>query len=147
MSKPASSAAPAANRGPARDDSDDDDSTPAASAGPYKTDPKGDALVAEADKKLKSFSLFGMGATQKQEDAKELLEKAAAQYKMNKNWSKHKAQAEGTQRRQRAATRRVRATAIEPTPPPPPLQIFCALVPLRVGLTQTGCSTCVLCIR
>ena len=89
MSKPAAAASAAApNRGPARDDSDDDDSgAPAANAGPYRTDPKGDALVAEAEKKLKSFSLFGYNATQKQEDAKELLEKAAAQYKLNKNWS------------------------------------------------------------
>lgn len=79
MSKPAARAA-------ARDDSDDDNDSLSAPAGPYKTDPKGDALVAEADKKLKSFSLFGMGATQKQEDAKEMLEKAAAAYKMNKNW-------------------------------------------------------------
>lgn len=47
---------------------------------------KGDALVAEAEKKLKSWSLFGSGG--KTEAAAELYDKAAAQYKLAKEWDK-----------------------------------------------------------
>ena len=44
----------------AQDDSDDDSaSSSKPAAGPYRTDPKGDQLVADAAKKLKSFSFFG----------------------------------------------------------------------------------------
>lgn len=42
---------------------------------------KGDSLVAQADKKLKSWSLFN---SSKNEDAAELLEKAANNYKLAK---------------------------------------------------------------
>lgn len=43
-----------------QDDSDDDSaSSSKPAAGPYRTDPKGDQLVADAAKKLKSFSFFG----------------------------------------------------------------------------------------
>jgi len=51
--------ASAAPRRAAADDSDDDDDTSVKKpTGVYKTDPKADALVADAAKKLKSFSLF-----------------------------------------------------------------------------------------
>jgi len=46
---------------------------------------KGDELVAEAEKKLKSFGWFG-GKTSKMEEATEMYDKAAAQYKLSKNW-------------------------------------------------------------
>lgn len=90
MSKPGRSEQPAsrgANRGPAQDDSDEDDASagPSRPAGPYRTDPKGDELRKEAEKKVKSFGWFS--GNDKYNDAIELLEKAAAQYKMNKNWS------------------------------------------------------------
>ena len=45
---------------------------------------RGDELVAKAEKKLKGFSLFG----NKYEDASEILEKAANQYKLAKAWRK-----------------------------------------------------------
>lgn len=87
MSKPARSEAPARpNRSPAQDDSDDDDAGVSSKpAGPYRTDPKGDELRKEAEKKIKSFGWFS--GNDKYSDAIELFEKAAAQYKMNKNWS------------------------------------------------------------
>jgi len=47
---------------------------------------KGDELVAEAEKKLKGgFSFFGSKTT-KMEEAAELYDKAAAQYKLSKSW-------------------------------------------------------------
>jgi len=82
----AASARPAAaapRRNAAADDSDDDDGPVTKPTGVYKTDPKADALVADAAKKLKAFSLFN---SSKHEDAIEMLEKAASIYKMNKNW-------------------------------------------------------------
>jgi tetratricopeptide (TPR) repeat protein len=73
------------NRGPAQDDSDDDDAPSTSKpAGPYRTDPKGDEFKKDAEKRLKAFSFFS-GNT-KYEEAIELFEKSAAQYKMNKNW-------------------------------------------------------------
>jgi len=70
------------------DDSDSDDERGSSSSGktsaPYCTDARGDEFVAQATKKLNSFSFFG--GTSKYEAAIELLEKAAAQYKLNKNW-------------------------------------------------------------
>ena len=81
----ATQSASAMNRGPALDDSDDESSSSSSiSKGPYRTDPKGDELRKDAEKRLKAFSLFS--GNQKYEDAIELFEKAAAQYKMNKNW-------------------------------------------------------------
>jgi alpha-soluble NSF attachment protein len=47
---------------------------------------KGDSFVAEAEKKLKSWSLFGSGS--KTEAAQELYDKAATQYKLAKEWDK-----------------------------------------------------------
>lgn len=47
---------------------------------------KGDSLVAAAEKKLKSWSLFGSGS--KNEEACEFYDKAAAQYKLAKEWDK-----------------------------------------------------------
>jgi hypothetical protein len=62
MSRPAGASAASARpplKGPAADDSDDDDSTPAAKRNePYRTDPKADALVQDAEKRMKSFSLW-----------------------------------------------------------------------------------------
>lgn len=43
---------------------------------------KGDEFAKKADKKLKSFSLFG--SSSKYEDGAELLDKAANQYKLGK---------------------------------------------------------------
>jgi len=87
MSRPAGASAASARpplKGPAADDSDDD-STPAAKRNePYRTDPKADALVQDAEKRMKSFSLWDKRT--KYEDAVELLEKAASNYKMAKNW-------------------------------------------------------------
>lgn len=45
---------------------------------------KGSDLVAQAEKKLKAFSFFGFGG--KEEAAMELYAKAAAQFKMSKEW-------------------------------------------------------------
>lgn len=45
---------------------------------------KGREYVEKADKRLKAFSLFGSGS--KTEDATELLEKAATQFKLGKSW-------------------------------------------------------------
>ena len=77
----------AATRRPAQDDSDDEGSSSSSSrpAAPLRTDPKGDEYKAAAAKKLKSFSFFS--SSNKYEDAIELYQKAAAQYKMNKNWA------------------------------------------------------------
>lgn len=47
---------------------------------------KGDEFAKKADKKLKSFSLFG--SSTKYEDGAELLDKAANQYKLGKAWEK-----------------------------------------------------------
>lgn len=47
-------------------------------------DSKAREAVAKAEKKLKGFGFFGMG--RKEEDAAELLEKAANQFKLAKNW-------------------------------------------------------------
>jgi len=51
---------------------------------PGKPQTKGDALVAEAENKLKSFSFFN--SSSKYEDAVEIYDKAAAQYKIQKEW-------------------------------------------------------------
>ena len=48
---------------------------------PETSKSKGDTLVAQAEKKLKSWSLFN---SSKNEEASELLEKAANQYKLAK---------------------------------------------------------------
>jgi len=47
---------------------------------------KGDELVKEAEKKLKSWSLFS--SSSKYDDACELYDKAAAQYKIDKEWER-----------------------------------------------------------
>ena len=47
-------------------------------------DSKAREAVAKAEKKLKGFGFFVMG--RKEEDAAELLEKAANQFKLAKNW-------------------------------------------------------------
>jgi alpha-soluble NSF attachment protein len=47
---------------------------------------KGDELVAEADKKQKSASSWFGSKTSKMEEATELYDKAAAQYKLSKSW-------------------------------------------------------------
>lgn len=47
---------------------------------------KGDDLVAKANKRLTSFSLFGSGS--KYEEAAEMYEKAANQFKLGKAWDK-----------------------------------------------------------
>jgi len=49
-----------------------------------KGEVKGEDLVKQAEAKLKKFSLFGSGS--KFDDAVELYEKAAAQFKLNKQW-------------------------------------------------------------
>jgi alpha-soluble NSF attachment protein len=49
-----------------------------------KGESKGEDYVKQAEAKLKSWSLFGSG--NKYEDALELYEKAAAQFKLNKQW-------------------------------------------------------------
>jgi len=49
-----------------------------------KPSTKADELVAEAEKKLKSFSFFNSSA--KYEDAVEIYDKAAAQFKIQKEW-------------------------------------------------------------
>jgi len=88
MSRPVGAASAAPRASPTRgaaDDSDDDDAGAAVKSNqPYRTDPKADALVADAAKRMKSFSLFDK--TTKYEEAIEMLEKAASNYKMNKNW-------------------------------------------------------------
>lgn len=72
-------------------DSDDDDDTSfpgTSSAGPRQNtanDPRADAIVAEAEKLVSGFSLFGKA--DKYDQAYEKLIKAAAMYKMNKNCS------------------------------------------------------------
>lgn len=48
---------------------------------------KGHELIAKAEKTLTAWSFFGMGKQQKHEDASELFEKAAAQFKIKKDWS------------------------------------------------------------
>lgn len=50
------------------------------------SDQKGDDLMNKAEKKAKSFSLFGGGS--KYEEAAEIYSNAAAQYKISKNWEK-----------------------------------------------------------
>lgn len=75
----------ASSRPPAQDDSDDDTGSSIRTAAPPRPDPKGDEFRLAAEKRLKSFSFFSGSA--KYEDAVELYEKAAAQYKMSKNWA------------------------------------------------------------
>lgn len=61
---------------------------PAAAAAPsYKPDPKGLSLLQEADKKLSKSGLLGLfSSSNKYEEARDLLQKAAAQFKISKNW-------------------------------------------------------------
>ncbi len=72
------------NRG---DDDDADSSDDDKSSKPYQTDPKGDEFMKKAQQKMKGglFNSLFHGAD-KYENAIELFEKAAAHYKMNKNW-------------------------------------------------------------
>jgi alpha-soluble NSF attachment protein len=93
MSRPAKASSSGVARSPppkdrSADDSDEDDvpASKKAAAGPYRTDPKGDELVKEAQKKLKGGFMAMFSSENKYETAIELYEKAAAQYKMNKNW-------------------------------------------------------------
>lgn len=54
---------------------------------PYKTDSRGDEMMAQAEKKLNKSSVFAVfSSSNKYEDAIELILKAAAQYKVAKNW-------------------------------------------------------------
>lgn len=90
--KSAASSSAAATKRPNRDlgdDDDDDVKAPSASSSSSatnnaKTDPKADELMKNADKKMKEFSLFDK--TTKYEEAVDMMLKAAAMYKINKNW-------------------------------------------------------------
>ena len=55
---------------------------------PYKTDARADEMMKQADKKLSKSSIMAVfSSSNKYEDAIELILKAAAQYKVSKNWS------------------------------------------------------------
>jgi hypothetical protein len=66
------------------DDQEDDKETGGKGGGGGSA--KGDELVSQAEKKLKSWSLFS--SSSKYDDACELYDKAAAQYKIDKEWEK-----------------------------------------------------------
>ena len=54
---------------------------------PYKTDARADEMMKQADKKLTKSSILAVfSSSNKYEDAIELILKAAAQYKVSKNW-------------------------------------------------------------
>lgn len=70
------------------DDSDDETVTPSKVVA--QSDPKGDDFKKQAEKTLKKNSFFNklFGNDNKYQDAIDLYERAAAQYKMSKNWEK-----------------------------------------------------------
>ncbi len=71
------------SRSPAKPASSDEKS----SAPSYKPDPKAVALIQEADKKLSKSGFFSMlSGGNKYEEGRELLQKAAAQFKISKQW-------------------------------------------------------------
>ena len=78
---------PKASASPRGSKESDDSKADAPTKPPYKTDSRGDAMMAEAQKKLNKSAIFGfMSSSNKYEDAIELILKAAAQYKVSKNW-------------------------------------------------------------
>ena len=84
VKSPKASASPRTSR----DDGDDSKAESGSSKPPYRVDPRGDQFMKEAEKKLSKSSIMGFfsgGASQKYEDAIELILKAAAQYKVSKN--------------------------------------------------------------
>ena len=80
MSKPATS--PAKSSKPAAATAE------TKTAASYPVDKKGLELMAEANKKLNKSGLLSMlsGSASKYEEAREILQKAAAQFKISKNW-------------------------------------------------------------
>jgi hypothetical protein len=70
-----------------RDDSDSDDESEFVMVRPVFSDPKADDLVKAANRKLTPSIIHSIQGNRRFEEAIEMLEKAAASYKLNKNWS------------------------------------------------------------
>ena len=78
---PKASASPRGSKDEGGDDGKKESKTP------YKTDARADAMMKEAEKKLSKSSILSVfSSANKYEDAIELILKAAAQYKVGKNW-------------------------------------------------------------